>query len=132
VKWFDHVVAEFGGWHAGAYMTIIKSGNASGAPLVTSDTGVAFYGPNVNWTAGGHFSVQATANYAPVNGDKFIFSDPADALGQTTPAGFAKYTPYYVVNLNGRTFDLAPHPAGVPVPLTDYYSGINAFFIVST
>lgn len=132
VKWFDHVVAEFGGWHAGAYMTIIKTGNASGAPLVTSDTEVAFYGPNVNWTAGGRFTVAPVANYTPANGDKFMFTDPADALGQTTPAGFAKYTPYYVVNLSGRQFDLSPHPSGLAVPLTDLYSGTNAFFIVST
>ena len=79
-------------------MTIIKTSNIPGAPLVDSDSEVAFYGPNLNWVQGGHFTLIPFSNYAPANGDKFIFTDPADALGQVTPAGFAKYTPYYIVN----------------------------------
>jgi len=131
VTWFDHVVAHFGGWHAGSYMTIIKSGSQSGAPIVTGDGGVAFYGPNITWAAGGHFTLTPFSNYVPANGDKFVFADSVDALGQVTPAGFAKYTPYYVINLNGSQFDLAASRGGLAIPLTDSYSGSDRFFIVA-
>ncbi len=132
VKWFDHVVSKFGGWHAGAYMTIVKSGASSDSPLVTGDDGVAFYGPTINWSAGGHFNFIPFANYVPANGDKFIFADTMSGLGQVTPAGFTKYRPYYLVNLNGTQFDLSHRPDGPPVQLTDNYSGTDGFFFVST
>jgi hypothetical protein len=112
-------------------MTIIKSGSQSGAPIVTGDGGVAFYGPNITWAAGGHFTLTPFSNYVPANGDKFVFADSVDALGQVTPAGFAKYTPYYVINLNGSQFDLAASRGGLAIPLTDSYSGSDRFFIVA-
>jgi hypothetical protein len=127
-KWFDHVVSKFGGWYAGSYLTVVKSGGDPGAPLVESDREVAFYGPNINWTAGGRFTVTLYSNYVPSNGDRFIFADPESGLGEITPAGFSKYKPYYMVNLNGLQFDLANTPGGTPIPLTDNYSGPERFF----
>jgi hypothetical protein len=132
VKWFDHVVAEFGGWNAGAYMTIIKQGADAASPLVTSDHGVAFYGPNIQWQTGNRLSFTPFSNYIPSNGDGFIFADSVSGMGQVTPAGFAKYTPYYMVNLSGTQFDLAASPGGSPIPLTDSYDGSNGFFMVAT
>jgi hypothetical protein len=132
VKWFDHVVATFGGWHAGAYMTVVKKGGSSDSPLVTDDSGIAFYGPNIQWQSGNRFFVTPFSNYMPANGDRIVFADSVSGIWQVTPAGFAKYTPYYMVNLNGMQFDLAAQPGGSPVPLTDSYNGTTGFFLVST
>jgi len=132
VKWFDHVVAEFGGWHVGAYVTVIKQGAGSTSPLVTNDSGVAFYGPNIQWQAGGRFTLTPYANYVPFNGDRFVFADPVSGIGPVTPAGFSKYTPYYMVNLSGLQFDLATSPGGSPMQITDTYNGSAAAFVVAS
>ena len=132
VKWFDHLVAEFGGWHVGAYMTVIKQGGNSLSPLVAGDHGVAFYGPNIQWQAGNRFSLSPYSNYVPSNSDRILFADSVSGVGQVTPAGFAKYTPYYMVNLGGVQFDLSASPGGSPAPITDSYNGSAGFFIVAT
>jgi len=132
VKWFDHVVAEFGGWNAGAYMTLVKQGGGSTSPLVSSDNGVAFYGPTIQWQSGGRFLFLPFSNYVPSNGDRVIFGDSVSGMGQTAPAGFSKYTPYYFVNLSGTQFDLAASPGGSAIPVTDSYNGSNGFFFVAT
>ncbi len=126
------MVAEFGGWNAGAYMTVVKQGSGSTSPLVASDSGVAFYGPNVQWQSGSRFWFAPFSNYVPSNGDRIVFADSVSGVGQVTPAGFAKYTPYYMVNLSGTQFDLAVSPGGSAIPLTDSYNGSNGFFIAAT
>jgi hypothetical protein len=124
VRWFDHVVATFGGWHAGSYQTLVKSTDQAGAPIVTSDDGVAFYGPTLNWNAGGRFTVGLFSNYTPSNGDKFIFAT-------TTPAGFQKFTSYYAVNMNGTQFDLSAQRGGSPLQPVDTYAGSDSFYFVA-
>ncbi len=131
VKWFDHVVGTFGGWYVGAYMTVVKKGGSSNSPIVGEDNGIAFYGPNIQWQAGNRFYVTAFSNYTPANGDKIVFADSVSGIGQVTPAGFSKYTPYYMVNLSGSQFDLATTLGGSPIPVTDSYNGTTGFFFVS-
>jgi len=131
VKWFDHVVATFGGWNVGAYVTVVKKGGSSSSPLVNDDSGVAFYGPNIQWQSGNRFYATSASNYVPANGDRFIFADSVSGIGQITPAGFSKYVPYYVVNQNGLQFDLATTSSGSPMPVTDTYSGTSSFLFLS-
>ena len=114
------LVAEFGGWNVGAYMTVVKQGGNSLSPLVAGDHGVAFYGPNIQWQAGNRFSLSPYSNYVPSNSDRILFADSVSGVGQVTPAGFAKYTPYYMVNLGGVQFDLSASPGGSPAPITEF------------
>jgi hypothetical protein len=102
-----------------------------GAPLINSSAAVAFYGPNLNWQAGGQFVVNSLTNYVPSDGDKVVFTDD-DGGGQVVPAGFTKYTPYYIVNLTGSQFDLAKTRHGLPVPVVDTYAGAAYFYIVAS
>jgi hypothetical protein len=113
-------------------MTLVKQGGGSTSPLVSSDNGVAFYGPTIQWQSGGRFLFLPFSNYVPSNGDRVIFGDSVSGMGQTAPAGFLKYTPYYFVNLSGTQFDLAASPGGSAIPVTDSYNGSNGFFIVAT
>ena len=131
-KWFDYVVSQFGGWHAGTFHVVVKVANNEGSPLVGSNSGIGFEGPNFTWSAGGHFILTPFSNYTPANGDKVIFGDTVGSDPKVTPAGFSKYTAYYMVNLNGNQFDLAQSPGGSPIALTDSYSGKDTFYIVST
>jgi len=94
---------------------------------VTNESHIAFYGPIINWTSGGQFTVTLFSNYAPTNGDVVIFNDSG-----ATPAGYSNFRPYYFVNLNGTQFSLASKPGGAPIPLTDSYSGSNFFYFVSS
>ncbi len=132
VKFFDFISAQFGGWHIGSYMAIVRMGNGSGQALATSASNMAFYGPNFTWAAGGPFVLTPFSNYTPADGDVVIFADPTGNTMLVTPHGFAKYQPYYMVNLSGNTFNLAATPGGHPITLTDSYQGGAKFFIVST
>jgi hypothetical protein len=127
VRYFDQLVAKFGGWHAGAYRTIVKMGDQLGSALATSESHIAFYGPTISWQSGGHFTIAPFSNYTPANGDSIIFDDTG-----FTPAGFRNFTPYYFVNLQGTQFDLSTKRNGTPMPLSDSYSGGNTFYIVSS
>ena len=132
VKWFDYVVAQFGGWHAGNYMAMVRVGDSYGAPLAQGTSNVAFCGPTFNWTPGGNFELIPFRNYTPVNGDIVMFADSNSGNSFVTPAGFNKYQPYYMVNLSGDQFDLSSTPGGPAITLTDSYSGSDQFYIVST
>jgi hypothetical protein len=131
-KYFDNIIARFGGWHVGAYMTVFKTGNQTGSPLVTKHSSIAFYGPNFTWTSGGQFTLTPFSNYTPANGDAVIFADSTDGTGFVTPAGFRKYKPYYMVNLNGNNFSLSATQGGQPKAVKDSYGGNDSFYIVSS
>lgn len=131
-NYFDYLVERFSGWAAGAYLTVIRTGNQSGSPLVTNDSRIAFVGPTINWSAGGQFVVSSYFNYTPQDGDSVIFADSFSGNGFVTPAGFSKYKPYYMVNLSGDTFGLSSKRNGQAQSLTDSYSGSAQFYIVST
>jgi hypothetical protein len=131
-RYFSNVVGVFGGWHAGAYMTVVKSGDNLGSPLASKNTTFGFYGPTLNWSAGGAFTIKPFSNYVASNGDIFVFADSESGNGFVTPAGFSKYVPYYVVGLSGGQCGLSASPGGAPVGLTDSYSGSAAFYIIST
>lgn len=126
-RFFDQIVSRFSGWAIGAYQTIVKLGSQMGAPLVTDDAHIAFYGPVISWVSGGQFTLAPFSNYVPANGDVIIFDDPS-----ATPAGFVNFKPYYFVNLNGNSFDLAAWQHGAAKVLTDSYSGGNNFFFVAS
>ncbi|HEX4159685.1 MAG TPA: hypothetical protein VHY79_14555 [Rhizomicrobium sp.] len=132
VKYFDYVSSEYGGWHVGSYMVIAKTADNQGSPLVTDPSHMAFCGPNFTWTAGGQFILTPFSNYTPVDGDIVIFADTTPATSFVTPAGFRKYKPYYMVELNGNAFGLSASKGGQPLAPTDSYSGNDQFYIVST
>ncbi len=129
VKYFDQVQAQFGGWHVASYQAIARMGKQFGAPLVTEFGNIAFIGPNFRWTAGGSFVMTPFRNYTPANGDVVMFTSSS---GSQTPEGFSQFTPYYMVNLDGNTFDLSAAPGGQALNLRDSYGGQAQFFIVSS
>ncbi len=113
-------------------MTVVKVGDQLGSALAQKESNFGFYGPNINWTSGGRFTLTPYSNYVPSNGDSFVFADPISGNSFVTPAGFLKYKQYYMVNLSGNQFDLAKMPGGTPIQLSDSYSGTDAFYIVAT
>lgn len=140
--WIDHVVSAFGGWHVGCEETLVKTANAEGSPLATSDATIGFHGPNINWSSGTNlftnFGVgnNNSTNYVATNNDRIIFMDPVTGdLPAPTPAGFSKYTAYYVVNASGsspgagNTFKLSATQGGSPITLTDTYSGAGVYYV---
>ena len=126
-KYFNSIFTVFGGWHIGAYETSAKMGDQYGSPLNTSEAHFAFYGPTVNWAAGGAFTYTPFSNYKAANGDTYMFTDTG-----VLPAGFQNFRPYYMVELNGTSFGLSTTKGGTPIPLTDSYNGNNQVYIVSS
>jgi hypothetical protein len=127
VQYFNNVISTFTGWVAGAYVTVVKMGDELGSPLDWSSSNIAFYGPNITWQKGGQFTITPFSNYTPANNDIISFTDATP-----TPAGFKNFTPYYFVGLFGTNFGLAPAPGGLPLPLTDSFSGSDCFYLVSS
>ncbi|HEX4081204.1 MAG TPA: hypothetical protein VHX61_20255 [Rhizomicrobium sp.] len=132
VKYFDFVSAQFGGWHVGSYMAVIKMSDDAGAALVTGSDHIAFCGPNITWNVGGPFILTPFSNYTPSDGDVIVFADTTDANSFVTPAGYSKYKPYYMIDLGNNTFYLSHKPGGSPLSITDSYDGSDPFYIVST
>lgn len=129
ISHFGHVYETWGGWHLGAYQSIVKASNAQGAPLIASDAGYAHDGYGLSWSAGasGQFTGAQKTNGVLSDGDAWFFIDTIPSDPQACPAGFAKYTPYYAVNLSGNVFGLADSPGGAALPTTDANANADAF-----
>jgi hypothetical protein len=126
-KFFSAVFTAFGGWHMGTYLTNAKMGDQYGSSLVTDENHITFFGPTVNWTAGGTFTFNPFSNYMARNGDTYMFIDTG-----IVPAGFKNFKPYYMVELDGTAFGLSATNGGDPIQLTDSYNSNNQMFIIAS
>jgi len=126
-RFFNCVYTAFGGWHIGTYLTNAKMGDQYGSALARDENHFTFFGPTVNWTAGGTFTFNPFSNYRARNGDTYMFIDTG-----ISPAGFKNFKPYYMVKLDGTSFGLSATKGGKAIQLTDSYNGNNQVFIVSS
>jgi hypothetical protein len=118
VKWPAHINSTFGTFAVGYYQALERGGATSSSPYVTSDTALACFGWGVSWNSGtGLFTLTASpATYALANGDKFMWNGTVEG---PIAGGFSGYTPYYVVNKSGSTFQLSASLGGSPISPSD-------------
>lgn len=126
-KYWKFVVDNFGVWSVPYYYaanrmgnTNTPTGNSGSNPYLTTKDNFAMQGFTTSWTNGSATLTMTSApgsGYAPTNGDQII-GISGGSLG-VIPNALTKFTPYYMVNVSGSTFELSATVGGSAITMTD-------------